>query len=52
MPKKYDVYITVGIIGAMLSVYAFVEARQVDQNLLDANSGQPALFQINRGSTQ
>ncbi len=26
------------------SKYEFVEARQVDQNLLDANSGQPALF--------
>ncbi len=26
------------------SKYEFVEARQVNQNLLDANSGQPALF--------
>ena len=26
------------------SRYEFVEARQVDQNLLDVNSGQPALF--------
>ena len=26
------------------SKYEFVEARQVDQNLLDMNSGQPALF--------
>ena len=26
------------------SKYEFVEARQVDQNLLDVNSGQPALF--------